>query len=92
MSTVLMVALALAGTPALSAQVMRGDGLPTPLPLFPPDNWWNVDISAAPVDTNSTNFINFIGAGDGLHPDLGGDVSGPSSPYIHGMVFITVSG
>ncbi len=39
---------------SLSAQVQRGDGLPQPLPLFPPDNWWNLDISAAPVDSPST--------------------------------------
>ena len=28
-------------------------GGPLPSPLFPPDNWWNLDISAAPVDPNS---------------------------------------
>ena len=59
--------------PRLLAQIVRGGALPAPLPLLPPDNWWNVDISAAPVDPNSTNFINFIGASVGLHPDFGGD-------------------
>jgi hypothetical protein len=29
-------------------------GAPPPLPVFPPDNWWNQDISAAPVDPGSS--------------------------------------
>jgi hypothetical protein len=32
---------------------------------------WNTDISAASVDPNSTNIINFIGASVTLHPDFG---------------------
>jgi hypothetical protein len=32
---------------------------------------WNTDISAAPVDPNSANIINFIGATVPLHPDFG---------------------
>jgi hypothetical protein len=38
---------------------------------FPSDNLWNKDISSAPVDSNSTNIINFIGASAGLHADFG---------------------
>jgi hypothetical protein len=38
---------------------------------FPADNLWNKDISAAPVDPNSSAIINFIGTGIGLHPDFG---------------------
>ena len=38
---------------------------------FPSDNLWNTDISSAPVDPNSANYINFIGAGVTLHPDFG---------------------
>ena len=38
---------------------------------FPSDNLWNEDISAAPVDPNSTAIINFIGASVPLHPDFG---------------------
>jgi hypothetical protein len=30
--------------------------------LLPSSNWWNEDISAAPVDPNSDAFISFIGA------------------------------
>jgi len=59
----------------LVAASIQGGALPPPLPLFPPDNWWNLDISAAPVDPGSAAFINFIGATKGMHPDFGGDVS-----------------
>jgi hypothetical protein len=38
---------------------------------FPADSLWNKDISAAPVDSNSTAMINFIGASVGVHPDFG---------------------
>jgi hypothetical protein len=38
---------------------------------FPADNLWNTDISGAPVDPNSANYINFIGANTTLHPDFG---------------------
>ena len=38
---------------------------------FPAGNAWNTDISAAPVDPNSDNFINFIGAGATVHADFG---------------------
>ena len=39
---------------------------------FPSDNWWNLDISNAPVDPNSAAYIAFIGATRALHPDFGG--------------------
>src|SRR5687768_1206908 len=39
--------------------------------LFPPDNPWNTDISAAPVDQNSDALIASIGLETGLHPDFG---------------------
>ena len=38
---------------------------------FPTASLWNTDISASPVDPNSTAIINFIGASTGLHPDFG---------------------
>ena len=50
-------ALCLAQCPA--SVPAAGAALPVPLPLFPADNWWNTDISAAPVDANSTSFIAF---------------------------------
>jgi hypothetical protein len=92
---ILALTWACLAAPGLLAQgVVRGDGLPAPLPLLPPDNGWNVDVSAAPVDPNSANFINFIGANVGLHPDFGGDVDpdDPSNPETYGMIFATVPG
>lgn len=95
------VAAALATTYAapLRAQSItypaEGQGLPTPLPLFPPDNWWNVDVSAAPVDANSANYIDFINAPYSgprrLHPDFGGQES-PGSTNVYGFPFAVVLG
>jgi hypothetical protein len=64
--------------------------LPGPLPLLPADNWWNADISGAPVDPLSTNFINFIGANDVVHPDFGGNAD--PFPSIYGMTYVVVPG
>src|SRR5436190_13027900 len=38
---------------------------------FSASSLWNTDISAAPVDPNSANIINFIGSTVTLHPDFG---------------------
>src|ERR1700722_20371484 len=38
---------------------------------FPSSNLWNTNISGAPVDPNSDNFISYIGASVTLHPDFG---------------------
>jgi hypothetical protein len=50
--------------------------------IFPGDNWWNVDISGAPVDPNSDGYVGFIddNGGDGpLHADF--DSIGDGIPY-----------
>jgi hypothetical protein len=39
--------------------------------LLPPDNWWNQDVSGAPVDPRSAAFIDFIGRTRTMHPDFG---------------------
>jgi hypothetical protein len=82
--------LLLAGSSAAVAQL--GGALPPPLPLFPPDNWWNLDVSGAPVDPTGGGFISFIGGGDTtLHPDFGGD--DPSTFYgIYGFPYAVVPG
>jgi hypothetical protein len=77
-----LVASTWAGAPQL------GGALPTPLPLFPPDNWWNLDVSSAPVDPGSAAFIGFIG-GDHLHPDFGGTY-GPGGVNVYGLPYIVV--
>jgi hypothetical protein len=73
------------------AASIQGGALPAPLPLFPPDNWWNLDISSAPVDPGSTAFLNFVGATKGLHPDFGGDVS-TGSAQVYGFPYAVVDG
>jgi hypothetical protein len=60
--------------------------------VFPRSNWWNLDISQAPVDPSSAAYINFISGRTGsntmatrrVHPDFG------PSPY--GIPYVVVSG
>ena len=87
----LACALVETGARAQSSPAERLGQLPTPLPLFPSDNWWNQDVSAAPVDPRSAQFIAFIGTSRRLHPDFGGFES-PGSVNIYGFPYLTVSG
>lgn len=60
--------------------------------LFPVDNWWNLDISQAPVDANSQDYIDWISnrtpanpnARRALHPDFG--------PPPYGIPYVVVPG
>lgn len=93
-TTGLVVALAVACSLSTGAQwqrefAERNGPLPGPFPLFPADNWWNQDISGAPVDPRSSEFIAFIGPNDGMHPDFGGTAS-PGSQTIYGMPYVVV--
>jgi hypothetical protein len=65
-----------------------------PLPsLFPADNWWNQEISTAPVDARSAQFMAFINNGGTrrLHPDFGGYES-PGGVGIYGVPYVVVGG
>ncbi len=64
--------------------------VPGPLPLFPATHWWNVDVSAAPVDGGSAAFLDYIDAQGvrPLHPDLGGTLNDGVS--IYGFPYIVV--
>ncbi len=79
--------LAFCAAPA-AGQPVRGGALPQ---LFPSDNWWNVDVSAAPVDPANATLIQYIGPTRGLHPDFGGD-DPDVPPAIYGMIYMTVPG
>jgi hypothetical protein len=70
---------------------VQGAPIPGSLPLFPPDNWWNLDVSAAPVDAASAAYIAFINNGGTrrLHPDFGGEAA-PASTAIYGMPYAIV--
>src|SRR5688572_28749121 len=76
---------------ARAGEPVKGGPLPPPLPLFPADNWWNLDITSAPVDPSSASFINFINNGSPrrLHPDFGGNAA-PCSVEIYGFPYIVV--
>ena len=52
--------------------------------LFPTSNWWNQDVSQAPVDPGSNAFIDFIGRTRAVHPDFG--------PPPYGIPYIGVGG
>lgn len=77
--------------PWASPLAERNGPLPGPLPLFPADNWWNQDISQAPVDPRSSQIIQFIGPTRGMHPDFGG-LESPGSQNIYGMPYVVVDG
>ncbi|GAB3384026.1 hypothetical protein GCM10027432_14860 [Lysobacter fragariae] len=83
----LMVPAAVGQCPAsLPAQ-----GAPVQSQVFPADNWWNTDITSAPVDPSSASFISFIGTSRGLHPDFGGEET-PGSASIYGFPYAVVNG
>jgi hypothetical protein len=90
----LAVAVAAATAPGLAqtTPAQRNGPLPPPLPLFPADNWWNQDISQAPVDPASASLIAFINNGGTrrLHPDFGG-YSGVGDG-IYGIPYVVVRG
>ncbi len=81
------------GAQAAGVGSVEGGPLPQPVPEFPATNWWNTDISTAPVDTNSANYIAFINNGGTrhLHPDFGGDES-PGSVAVYGFPYVVVDG
>src|SRR6185295_8465850 len=58
--------LSLASLSAGPAESATGDtgpvangALPGPFPLFPATNWWNLDVTGAPLDPGSAAFISF---------------------------------
>jgi hypothetical protein len=65
---------------------------PLPPLLFPQDNWWNTEITWAPVDWNSDAYIAFINepGTQRLHPGVGREFW-PGSDEIWGFPHITVN-
>jgi len=84
-----LVAIAALGGLVAAAASALGGVIPGPLPIFPRDNWWNLDVSTAPIDPSSTSYITFIGSTRGMHPDFGGDVS-PGSVQVYGFPYAIV--
>lgn len=56
--------------------------------VFPADNAWNQEISAAPLDPNSANLIASIGLATSLHADFGTVWNGAPN----GIPYVVVSG
>jgi hypothetical protein len=52
--------------------------------IFPADNWWNQDISSAPLDPSSAAYVSWIGTTRRLHPDFG--------PPPYGIPYVVVAG
>jgi hypothetical protein len=52
--------------------------------LFPDDHWWNLDISNAPIDPQSSAYIDYVGRTRASHPDFG--------PPPYGIPYIGVGG
>ncbi len=52
--------------------------------VFPKDNWWNLDITNAPVDPGSYAYLEFIGLDMRTHPDF--------APPPWGIPYIVVPG
>lgn len=78
------------GALATAAAVLNEDF--TSRQVFPVDNWWNLDVTGAPVDPNSPALIDWISgrtpanptATRRLHPDFG--------PPPYGIPYVGVSG
>ncbi len=60
--------------------------------LFPADNPWNQNISAAPVAANSAAIIAHIGSSIHLHPDWGDDSPANGSDPLYGIPVNVVHG
>jgi hypothetical protein len=68
-------ASALAQAPPVTARARSGGPREYSCPIFPQNNPLNKDISHAPVDPNSANYIASIGLTGHLHPDFGANPS-----------------
>src|SRR5438445_2824773 len=91
-----LVALTLIVSTSAALAATQGGPIPVPLPLFPANNWWNTDVSAAPLDVNSANFIAFINQpslpnSTRVRPDWGTDNPPPQST-LYGFPYIIVDG
>src|SRR3981081_464462 len=85
---VALFSIAALGSIAVAAST-QGGAIPGPLPVFPRDNWWNLDISNAPVDHASASYVAFVGPTRAMHPDFGGDVS-TGSAQVYGFPYAVV--
>jgi hypothetical protein len=60
--------------------------------VFPSNNWWNLDISKAPIDPNSAAYINFISSRTPSNPTATRRVHDDFGPSPYGIPYVVVSG
>ena len=60
--------------------------------VFPPTNWWNLDISKAPLDPGSAAYIGFVSGRDATHPTATRQVHDDFGPPPYGIPYVVVSG
>jgi hypothetical protein len=78
-TTTVLASTTTAAPPAPTTTSVAPPAAPSPPPtasagpcrVFPADNPWNTDVSAAPLHPRSAAFIDSIGRADHLHPDVG---------------------
>jgi len=90
-SALVLLLLVVGAAAPWARQLARAERM-GPLPaLFPADNWWNQDVSTAPLDPRSAQFIAAINKGGTrrLHPDFGG-YEAPGSTGIYGLPYAIV--
>jgi hypothetical protein len=77
-ASVVVVAVLAAAAPPVVIEPLTGRQ------VFPTTNWWNQDVSAAPIDAASAQFVSWIGPTRRLHPDFG--------PPPYGIPYVVVAG
>jgi len=60
--------------------------------VFPVNNWWNQDVSHAPVDPNSQAYIDFISGRSPAHPTAVRKLHPDFGPPPYGIPYVGVSG
>src|SRR5262245_36470804 len=60
--------------------------------VFPPDNWWNLDVSQAPLDPQSDTLIDFISGRTPQNPTATRIVHPDFGPPPYGIPYVAVSG
>lgn len=60
--------------------------------VFPPTNWWNLDVSRAPLDPNSSAFISFISGRTASNPTATRRLHDDFGPSPYGIPYVVVAG
>src|SRR5689334_9914435 len=60
--------------------------------VFPVTNWWNLDVSKAPLDRDSAAYINFVSGRTPSNPTATRKVHDDFGPSPYGIPYVVVSG